>query len=189
VTDSSLSESTREWLAQQPADVREEWLRDHAARMAKRAQRRATRDAAAHYLYTLSGPQGVYVGCTSAPEQRCLQHFSHAYGRPNWGELLVNEAMRAGDPTLWKLRFVATVRGFHAARAAENDLIEAFRMAGSPVFNGRRRKQPGESLDEARERRRARILAAREGRRGRSFRGYRNPLPAVDFQHPAQAGA
>lgn len=174
-----------EWIATLPEAEREKEIRSHAAWLAKRARRRAERDAAKHYIYTLSSAAGVYVGCTSQPEQRCMQHFINGSGDPSWCSQVVHDAMRDGQPFLWRFRVVAVTSSYRAGREAEAALIDAFRMAGTAVFNGRRRQLPGETRDEARERRRAIILAARRARKVKR----RLLCRAEQLQPNAQQGA
>src|SRR5690242_11773498 len=102
----------------------------HDEHEARREAKRARRDAAKHYIYTLTGPEGVYVGCTDAPERRCFQHYSRACAPPHWVDLLVHEKMRESGPGRWTFRVISVVAGYELGREAERELIEQFRAAG-----------------------------------------------------------
>jgi hypothetical protein len=95
---------------------------------------RARREHATHFVYTLSGPSGVYVGLTSDPETRSKVHLSHARGS---GWYPVHVAMRRDGVDTYRFEVIAQCRGLEDGWATERAVILQLRAAGDRVFNER----------------------------------------------------
>lgn len=88
-----------------------------------------------HFVYVLRGPSGVYVGCTSQPEQRLAQHFFQ--GVSGFHTQPVHRAMRIDGAAAWSSEIVAQAFGIDAGRDVELALILQLRADGERVLNER----------------------------------------------------
>lgn len=139
--------------------------------MSHSPERKRPRDTQSRrYIYTITGPTCVYVGCTHEPEKRRHAHWLAAAARRGKYERCfpIHRAMRADGLGAYSFAVVASARNRADGEATEYAVIRQLRADCLHVLN----VHPRDELTAARERLLAELVAA-----GHAQRRTASPLP------------
>lgn len=105
--------------------------------------RRAVDVHARRHIYTITGPSGVYVGCTRDVAHRWAAHRSAARGMA--AMLAIHRAMARDGIELYRFEVVACARDLENGRHVEFAVMKQLYEGGARILNTRR-AAPGASL-------------------------------------------